>query len=616
MIHRRFSMRAFLLAAFGCLGGAVLTAQSAADLQTKLERLNAYPDLVVFNGRIATLDRAMTTVEAMAVRGSRILALGTNEEIAFLAGPRTERLDAKGRTVLPGIIDSHTHPQGWAVKHWLQESIAYGAKYDPQLVISYVKGSSTVDLVNGVEATIRRRAKELGPGKWIWVAMWSDDKEMADSILPLKLITREFLDRVAPDNPVVLEGPESLGPQLSSTLAKRIEEQVLGREVLGLRGMYTIPFDIILRGRTEAIADIVRKEMETCLLPYGITTVVGHIESPETLRALSWLDRRGEMPVRWGWVHRIGYSLAKDPVEFYSLLGDTRGQGSDFFWTVGAGEESWEDRPTYSCTKADPLEPRPERFSYPPCPSDPAKITYDAVGYRALKATVEAGLRPTFLHAYSDGSYDALFRMLDEAVRDGRLTLDQIREARIGLEHNQVIRPDQIHSIAKYGLFLSFQGYQLQDPEKGLSYLREYGEKQLKWMMPVKPLLDAGVKITVNTDVHLTRTTPEARMLAFPKSWDNSIWPLYEFFMTRSVEGRSFSPEYAIDRIPLIRAAITNGAEYALQEKDLGSLEVGKLAEFVVIDKDFFSIPVREVHTIRNLLTAIGGKIVYRSPDF
>jgi predicted amidohydrolase YtcJ len=598
-----------------CVSWAVAI-RGDSNPQSTLDKLHAYPELIVVNGRIATMDSTLTNVNAMAVRGGRILALGTNDEIEALAGPATETLDVKGRRVLPGIIDSHTHPQGWAVKHWLQESIGYGRKHDPQLEMTFVKADRTVELVNGAEAAIRRRAKELGPGKWIWIGLWSENNDVAESVIRLGTIDRAFLDRVAPDNPVMLDGPESLGPSLNNTMAKNIMEEVLGREVLGLRALYLVPFDIILRGRVEAIADIVKKEMETCLIPYGITTVVGHIESPETLRAMSWLDRRGEMPVRWGWVHRIGYSLATDPVEFYSLIGDTRGQGSEFFWNIGAGEESWESRDSYSCTEAEPRDPDQKRFRYAPCPADRASIKYDAKGYRALKATVEAGLRPTFLHAYVDGTYDALFRLLDQAVAEKRVTIEQIRDARIGLEHNQVVRPDQIEKIVKYGLYLSFQGYQLQDPDKGLAYLQEYGEKYLKWMMPVRSLMDAGVKVTFNTDVHLTTTTPEGRMLAFPESWDNSVWALYQFFMTRNVEGRVFSREQAVDRLQVIKAATNTGAEYGLRENDLGSLEVGKLADFVVIDKDYFSIPVEEIHTIKNLVTVIGGKVVYRSEKF
>ena len=609
-------MRIATTVTFLCALIAGLGAQSRPVPPAVMDTLLTYPELIVTNGRIATLDAERTTVEAMAVRDGRILALGTTGEMRALAGPSTTILDVRGRTVLPGLIDSHTHPQGWAVKHWLQASQGLGPELDPQLLVTYVKGDSAVALINGAEAAITRRARELGPGKWIWIALWSADKPVAESVLQHKLIDRAFLDRVAPDNPVMIEGPESLGPSLNNSAAKAEMERLLGREVLGLRALYTVPFDIILRGRVDAIAALIKKEMETCLLPYGITTVVGHIESPETLRALSWLDRRGEMPVRWGWVHRIGYSLAKDPVEFYSLIGDTRGQGSPFFWNIGAGEESWEARELYSCSQATPLRPEQKNFRYKPCPKDPASIGYDAEGYRALKATVESGLRPTFLHAYVDGTYDALFRLLDEAVRDGRVTLEEIRDARIGMEHNQVVRPEQIEKIKHYGLYLSFQAYQLQAQSKGLAYLNEYGERYLPWMMPVKSLIDAGVKVTFNTDVHLTRTTPEARMLEFPESWDNSVWPLYQFFMTRTIGERVFSREQAIDRQQVLEGATRTGAEYALRERDLGSLEAGKLADFIVIDRDYFTIPVSEVHTIRTLLTAIGGRVVYRSADF
>ena len=113
-----FSCRILLPLVFLLVPGRA-QGQSAADLTRKLERLNAYPDLIVVNGKIATIDERLTEVEAMAVKNSRILVLGSNEEIQFLAGPNTEVLDAKGRVVLPGLIDGHTHTHLWAVEHWL-----------------------------------------------------------------------------------------------------------------------------------------------------------------------------------------------------------------------------------------------------------------------------------------------------------------------------------------------------------------------------------------------------------------------------------------------------------------------------------------------------------------
>src|SRR3989337_3604560 len=93
--------------------------QSNADVARKLEQLNAYPDLIVVNGKIATMDAQLTQVQALAIRNSRIVARGSSDEIRFLAGPQTQVLDAKGRTVLPGLIDTHTHPNSQALEHWL-----------------------------------------------------------------------------------------------------------------------------------------------------------------------------------------------------------------------------------------------------------------------------------------------------------------------------------------------------------------------------------------------------------------------------------------------------------------------------------------------------------------
>src|SRR3990167_850505 len=99
--------------------------QSPSEFREILDKLKAYPQMIVINGKIATMDTKMSTVQAMAIRDRRILALGTNDEIRKLAGPATEMIDAKGRVVLPGLIDSHNHPQLWASIHW-------GREADPQ----------------------------------------------------------------------------------------------------------------------------------------------------------------------------------------------------------------------------------------------------------------------------------------------------------------------------------------------------------------------------------------------------------------------------------------------------------------------------------------------------
>ena len=629
---RKTSILVSLTAACVLLGSWV-PGQDSAELRKKLEILKAYPQLIVYNGKIHIMDEKLSNVQAMAVRDERVVALGANDEIKVLAGPDTQMLDVKGRTVLPGLIDTHTHPHAWLVPHRLSNGDA--AKYDPQLKITYARGKTPQEVVNAVEQAIKSRARELGPGQWIWITMYPDAaeaslgprdenldeaKEMAVSILQRNLITSALLDRMAPDNPVIVFAPTVTGASVSNTRAKEIMKRVLGSEVSGLRARYLLPYDIILQGRDEAIADLLEMEMSECLTAKGVTTIGSHIESLATLRILSRMDRRGQLPLRWGWVHRIGYSFAQDPANFYRVLGDFRGQGSDFFWNIGAGGEGWEDRRTWACTQAKALNPNePRRWGFGPCAPDFSldKGTQSSPMYQGMRATLESGLRMTFLHAYVDGTYDAIFYMIDEAIRDGKLTLEQVKEARITLEHNMVVRPDQVEKLAKYGIMLSFQGFQLHSSEKGGAFLSDYGEQYMKWLMPVKSLADAGVPLLFGTDHHLTRTRVEAKSLTgVPVSWEDSIWPYYEFFVTREIDGKIFSPEQAVDRVTVLRGATTWAAQNLLREKDLGSLEAGKLADFIVIDKDYFTIPVREIHSIQNLITAVGGKIVYRSNEF
>src|SRR5438477_10473261 len=92
-------------------------AQNSADLAKKLDILNAYPDAIVVNADIHTMDANLTRVQAMAVRNERILLLGTNDQVRFLAGPKTQIIDTKGRVVIPALVDSHTHPNLWGVQH-------------------------------------------------------------------------------------------------------------------------------------------------------------------------------------------------------------------------------------------------------------------------------------------------------------------------------------------------------------------------------------------------------------------------------------------------------------------------------------------------------------------
>ncbi|MEE8348967.1 MAG: amidohydrolase family protein, partial [Acidobacteriota bacterium] len=353
MYQRLILFPAWLFLAIYILTPGTADAQAVSDL---LIRLEAYPDMIVFNGKIAQMDDDLTTVQALAIRNHRVLALGTSEEIKELAGPETEMIDVKGRTVLPGIIDSHTHPHLWLYNHFGSDP-EYNP--DPQLKMVPVLGLHEDDLdemtqsgvLEKIGSVIRRRAAELGPDKWVVVNIpMNDGAIQGQDISPVfqqRMVSTADLDRMSPRNPVFLTG--SLTSGVYNNQARRIISEAIGRDIetlkpVALRVWYFLIYDIILRNKTEDVAAMLKKELIENAT-FGITTVQTHVEPLEVLKALNMLNKRDEMPIRWAWIHRVAYSLSKDPAEFYTLLGDFSNQGSDYLWNSGVGEEGWDANP-------------------------------------------------------------------------------------------------------------------------------------------------------------------------------------------------------------------------------------------------------------------------------
>jgi predicted amidohydrolase YtcJ len=407
----------------------------------------------------------------------------------------------------------------------------------------------------------------------------------------------------------------------------------LGYEAAGLNARTATTYDILLRGRTEEKVDFLKRELLECVVSQGITTFANHYYgSPSIMKIFNLLHQRGELPVRCAWFvgtlwgNQLGG--AQDDATgdsgnmdfFYRNLGDFRGVGNDYIWNAGVSNEAWESGLT--CTTAKPVSAAAAAASLRASDvrRDCAEGTdYDKQGgYVNVRAALNSGLRVGFLHGYSDGTFDALFHMLDEAISSGRLTLDQVRSLRISTEHNPMIRPDQVKTMAKFNIMPGFNGYQVQGDIKGGAFLKIYGEQYMNWMAPMKSLVDAGAHPVFNTDAHLGKVPYYAKDMDYPEQWDNNIWGFVEFFVTRKMphDGITYNPQEAMDRMTLMKAATIWGAEQILNEKNIGSLEVGKLADFVVIDKDYFTVPADQIHTIKTLLTAVGGKTVYKDAAF
>jgi predicted amidohydrolase YtcJ len=604
--------------------------QSTAELTKKLEQLNAYPDLVVVNGKIATMDAQNTQVQALAIKNHRIISRGSNDEIRFLAGPKTIILDAKGRVVLPGMVDTHTHPQSYTAQHWLgAEGEFTSKKYnDPQMKIVLAKGNDKTEVLRSLERVVRQRAGELGPGKWILVQLFgknsvSESREITWQMVGgaglTATISKDFLDALAPNNPLVVSASERTGGSAINSKAQVLLKSLLGIERLGAftSGGTRLVFDILLRGRTEDQMDLLKRELEQCMAGQGITTYsTSSYGSPTVIKIINKLIERDQMPVR--------HAFWLDAGE-HNSVGDIRGFGNDYLWNAGVGLEGYDGQ--MICTTARPtgkvdtsgFQTGSAGLDGPRPNCEDAKIDYEKVdGYTTIRSAMQAGLRPGFMHHYSDGSFDATFNMFEQEIAKGTITLEQIRALRLTTEHTPLIRPDSIPKIAYYNVRPSFTAYMAGGDMKGGAFIKAYGEKFMPWLQPMKSVVAAGTHPAFGSDAHFGRNIPvEWQDMGFPREWDGNVWAYYQFFLDRKMpDGITYNANEATDRVSVMKAATIWGAESLLNEKNIGSLEVGKLADFIVIDKDFFSVPVNQVGTIKTLLTVVGGKTIYKDPSY
>ena len=607
------------------------------DLARKLDLLKAYPDLIVVNGKISSMDAQNREVQALATRAGRIIAVGTDSEMRFLAGPQTKVLDVKGRRVVPGLLDAHTHPHLWLFDHRLgAEGDKTSKKYnEPELKIVLSKGANQTELLRGLETVVKQRAQELGPGKWIIARLFSGNSigESRKVTVPLFAtgsasgpITDQYLDTIAPNNPLMLFATEAIGSYASNSKAKEQFRMHLGYDNLNMleartRGLW----DILLAGKTEVGVDLLKTELQECLAAQGITTFGNHYYGTSSiLKIYNLLYQRGELPVRYSWY--VGSlwppHLNDDPKLvpfFFDNVGDARGIGNDYIWNAGVASEVWEN--SIQCTMAKPPQGKDiPATAYSPCPPsfDYQKLSATG-GYHNVKTALAAGLRMSFLHGYGDGVFDALFNMFDELQKEGKMSLEQIRALRLSVEHAPVIRPEQAEKMGYYRMQPALQGYQVQGDIKGGAFLKAYGEQYMTWMLPVKTMIGAGAHPVISTDAHVNGTIPvEWKDMDYPAQWDGNVWGYIEFFITRRMpnDGITYNKAEAIDRTTALRSITAWAAERELNEKNIGSLEVGKLADFLVLDKDYFAIPEDQIKTIKTLLTSVGGKTVYQNPAF
>ncbi|MBI3896361.1 MAG: amidohydrolase family protein [Acidobacteria bacterium] len=586
-----------------------------------------YPQTILHNGKIVTMDDASfrsqvgTIGQAMAIRDGKILAIGNNTEVQALAGPQTKQIDLKGRTVLPNFILTHEHPTEWG---FIEPTAFRRVLPNDDVIISrWMTNRPPKEQMALFEPTMREAVAKAKSGQWIRLIFnWGPDYEWAAEMQTLfnKSITKEWLNELAPNNPVTVKNGfitsiinakaaeefKSVFPPGSNYVPQGYFDSALWFKEAEASGNYdrAVDTDIMFKGKFPLLADVLKAEFELWAR-HGITTFSSTTYSNATQQALAFLDQKGQMPSRYGWA----YSGPTWETGILQTLQTILGHGTDHLWNVGAWSEDGGPCMSVPLRSEWVQQMRQENPSYPETercylePGVPRRRGSTVIGREILEKMIENGLRIATMHTGGDKDIDFYLDAIEQASKRAGFTLEEIRAKRHAFDHSSgAPRPEQIPRIKNLGVMVSQLNTVLWETHRGASMIAKmYGLEYTSWVAPRKSLTEAGVMTTFEID----RPLPHKVFFFILKGMNRY----------NDRDQKVYGPGERTDRITQLKALTTWGSYYVLRENLLGSLEPGKFADFIVLDRDFLTIPEVDIPKTQVLMTVVGGKTVHVGAD-
>ena len=550
-------------------------------------------DTVYINGNVLTVNGKNETATAFAVQGDRLLTVGTREETLLHRSKSTRIVDLKGATVIPGLIDSHVHSTGASVYEY---DHAVPPMHEIADVLSYIK----------------QRAELLEDDQWI-----SLSQVFITRLKEQRFPTRDEMDSVAPNNPVMFRtGPDTAVNSRALELSGiddtfkvpeganyKLERDADGKLTGVLRsGRSLLKYESNTKSpsQEERISQV--KKLIHDYNSVGITSVSDRNAGDGAVDIWRTLHKTQTLNVRVFLYYSMNAKAAPDAIakRIEAAASDPLHQYNPHLWLRGVKvfldggmltgsafmRKPWGVSEIYSIT-----DPKYQGMRY---------IEQERL-YQFSKLMLEKGFQMT-AHSVGDGAVHALldaYRMIDESDF-------KIKEHRPCITHCNFMSADAIQSMAELGVVADLQPAWLYMDGKTL--LRQFGQKRTEFFQPYRTLFDIGVVIGGGSD-HMQRIGSLRSV--------NPYNPFLGMWITLKRQPRymttSLHPEQAITRQEALRLYTINNAFLTFEEKKKGSIEKGKLADFVIIDRDITKVDLDKVKDTKVLKTYLGGKLVYDS---
>jgi hypothetical protein len=548
-------------------------------------------DFLLTNGKIITVDKAFSIQEAIALKGNRILRVGTNQEVLRSRGPQTEMVDLAGKTVLPGLIDSHVHP-----------SDACMTEFDHPI--------PEMETIQNVLNYIKSRAALLPPGKWIHV-----QQVFITRLKEQRYPTREELDQIAPNHPVVFAtGPDASLNSLALKLSGidknfkvtdggpgHIEKDPATGEPTGILRSCARYIKVEASGK-KATEDERAQRLLQLFKDYnsaGITSIGDRDASLEDIQRYKQLLSNGQLPLRVSISQHIDTIGPIETIQanIRKVAEEPLSRGDSLLRIVGIKTYLDGGMLTGSAYMRKPWGVSKIYSIIDPAYRGVLFIPKERL-LPIVRTTIESRLQFT-AHTVGDGAVHALLDVYEEINQK-----TPIRDMRPCITHSNFMSREAVEMLPKLGVVVDIQPAWLYLDTRTL--VAQFGIDRLRYFQPLKSIFESQGIAGGGSD-HMQKIGSLRSI--------NPYNPFLGMWVTLTRKARWYDgtlhPEEALTREQAIRFYTINNAYILFRDHQIGSLEVGKLADFIVLDRDILTCPMDSIKDTKVLKTYFDGRALF-----